>query len=212
MLRYLKIAKLLLILGYLIGILGISISLNKPSYFSVAGYFVVFSFILLMLFHKTHNLKFWVTISIIGVLGFAVEAIGTNTGFIFGNYTYDYSLGVKLFHTPMVMAINWMILIYLVVELLNGWSLQFVPKSAVSAIILVVYDFLMEPVAIRLNMWHWENGNPPIHNYIGWFVVSFLFFVYIYRSKLTVDNPISRTILMLQLIFFGTLNLLFRVI
>jgi putative membrane protein len=210
--QYLKLAKIFLIIGYLVGIIGILISLDKPHYFSVAGYFVVLSFVLLMLFHKPHNTKFWITLVIIGVLGFAVEAVGTNTGLVFGNYTYGKSLGVKLFQTPLVMAINWMVLVYLVYDLLKGWNINFILKSFVSSIILVVYDFVMEPVAIKLDMWNWETGNPPLHNYIGWFLVSLLFFIYIYRSKLKFDNPLSRTLFLLQCLFFGALNVLFRLI
>lgn len=212
MLQYLKFTKILLIIGYLVGIFGILISLDKPHYFNVAGYFVVLSFVLLMLFHRPHSIKFWITLSVIGVLGFAVEAIGTNTGFVFGNYTYGKSLGVKLFQTPLVMAINWMVLVYLVYDLFKGWNINFMLKSLVSSIILVVYDFLMEPVAIALNMWTWDTGNPPLHNYIGWFLVSLLFFIYIYRSKLKFENHLSRTLFWLHCIFFGALNLLLRVI
>ncbi len=212
MLQYLNFTKILLIIGYLVGIFGILISLDKPHYFTVAGYFVVLSFVLLMLFHRPHSIKFWITLSVIGVLGFAVEAIGTNTGFVFGNYTYGKSLGVKLFQTPLVMAINWMVLVYLVYDLLKGWNISFMLKSIVSSVILVIYDFVMEPVAIALNMWTWDTGNPPLHNYIGWFVVSLLFFLYIYRIKLKFDNPLSRTLFLLQCVFFGALNLLLRVI
>ena len=210
--QYLKLAKFLLIVGYLVGIFGILISLDKPHYFAVAGYFVVLSFVLLMLFHRPHSIKFWITLSVIGVLGFAVEAIGTNTGFVFGNYTYGKSLGVKLFQTPLVMAINWMVLVYLVYDLLKGWNISFMLKSIVSSVILVIYDFVMEPVAIALNMWTWDTGNPPLHNYIGWFVISLLFFLYIYRIKLKFDNPLSHTLFWLQCVFFGALNVLFRLI
>ncbi|MCB8963998.1 MAG: carotenoid biosynthesis protein [Bacteroidales bacterium] len=212
MLQYLKFSKIVLIVGYLVGIVGILISLDKPHYFTVAWYFVVLSFGLLMLFHKPHSIKFWITLTVIGVLGFVVEAIGTNTGVIFGNYTYGKSLGIKLFQTPLVMAVNWMVLVYLVYDLLKGWNINFMLKSFLSSIILVVYDFVMEPVAIKLDMWTWEAGNPPLHNYIGWFVVSLLFFVYIYRSKLRFDNPLSRTLFLLQGVFFGALNVLFRLI
>jgi len=210
--QYLKFVKFFLIVGYLVGIFGILISLDKPHYFTVAGYFIVLSFVLLMLFHRPHSIKFWITLTVIGVLGFAVEAIGTNTGFVFGNYTYGKSLGVKLFQTPLVMAVNWMVLVYLVYDLLKGWNINFMLKSLVSSVILVIYDFVMEPVAIALNMWTWDTVNPPLHNYIGWFLVSLLFFIYIYRSKLTFENPLSRTLFWLHCVFFGALNLLLRVI
>lgn len=212
MLKYLKLAKYSLIIGYLVSIIGILLFIDKPHYFRVAGCFVVLSFVVLMLFHKPHSLKFWITLMVIGVLGFAIEAVGTNTGLIFGNYTYGETLGVKLFRTPLVMAVNWMVLVYLVYDLLKGWNISFMLKSIVSSVILVIYDFVMEPVAIAMDMWTWDTGNPPMYNYIGWFLVSLLFFLYIYRSKLKFENPLSRTLFWLHCIFFGALNLLLRVI
>jgi putative membrane protein len=43
---------------------------------------------------------------IIAVAGFFIEAIGVNTGLIFGNYVYKTTLGWKFLETPLIIGVN----------------------------------------------------------------------------------------------------------
>jgi len=43
---------------------------------------------------------------------FLVEAVGVNTGMIFGSYSYGSALGPKLWNTPVIIGLNWFVLIY----------------------------------------------------------------------------------------------------
>ncbi|MDF1560771.1 MAG: carotenoid biosynthesis protein [Bacteroidales bacterium] len=43
---------------------------------------------------------------------FLVEAVGVNTGKIFGSYSYGSALGPKLWNTPVIIGLNWFVLIY----------------------------------------------------------------------------------------------------
>ena len=49
--------------------------------------------------------------AIIFTCGFVEEAIGTNNGVIFGEYTYTSVSGFGLFNTPPLIGANWLILI-----------------------------------------------------------------------------------------------------
>ena len=40
---------------------------------------------------------------------------------------------------------------------------------------MTAFDILMEPAAMALNYWNWENGVVPFQNYLAWFVLSFIF-------------------------------------
>jgi putative membrane protein len=44
--------------------------------------------------------------------GFFIEVIGVNTGQIFGDYIYGTALGIKLWATPLLIGVNWLILVY----------------------------------------------------------------------------------------------------
>lgn len=43
---------------------------------------------------------------------FLVEAVGVNTGKIFGSYSYGSALGPRLWNTPVIIGLNWFVLIY----------------------------------------------------------------------------------------------------
>ncbi len=212
MLNYASIFRIVLVCSYLIGIAGISISLDKPYYFRVAALFVPLSFIILMIFHTPHSLRFWLALLFVGLFGFTVEAIGTNTGLIFGQYVYGKSLGFSVLGTPPNMAFNWMMLVYLFAYYFNAKKLNLLLKSLLASLAMVAFDWIIEPVAIRLDMWQWVQGYPPFHNYVGWFLVSLSIFLFFFKFVGKFSNPMAKTFLILQLLFFSILNLIFRLI
>jgi uncharacterized membrane protein len=42
-----------------------------------------------------------------------------------------------------------------------------------AAILAVVFDYVLEPVAINLNYWQWAYNIIPLQNYLAWFLISF---------------------------------------
>lgn len=167
---------------------------------------------MLIIFHEPHNLKFWLTLISIGLLGYLAEVLGTNTGLIFGQYSYVKSLGPGLFNTPFNMAVNWVMLIYLVAYIFQPLKISLTLKSGVSALVLTAFDWIIEPVAIRLDMWHWKTASPPLQNFVGWFVISFILFEIFYYFVIKFKNPLAGVFAMMYGIFFTGLNLIFRVI
>lgn len=208
--HYLNFFRIFIPVAYLIGVLGITMKINNPQYFKVAAFFVPLSFLFLMVFHKPQSKRFWLSFALVGFLGFTIEAIGTNTGLVFGQYSYGSSLGVGIFGTPFNMAINWMMLVYLVAYILQNLNVSVFYKSTLSALMLTVFDWFLEPVAVRLQMWQWEQGNPPLHNYVGWFLYSFLVFIIYYRSSPKLENPLAKLYSVMHCLFFIVLNLIFR--
>ena len=206
--RKVLIAQLFIIIGYGISIPGLWMMRENPLAFQLSWIFTTVTLAILLFFHKPFNLKFFLALLAVGVVGWAVEAIGTNTGLVFGNYSYGQSLGPKIWRTPFAMLINWMISVYLVTMILrakivNIWRLGFA-----GALIMVIYDILLEPVAIRLDMWSWAGGNPPLQNYIAWFVVSFPLVMLLGKYTKGSENPLVPIVLICQLLFFGLLNVL----
>jgi len=126
---------------------------------------------------------------IIAVASFFTEAIGTNTGKIFGVYFYGRTLGPALLNTPVIIGLNWFLLIYctnVISRLLwerlskgSAGSNKGLPESLfvilTGSLLMVVYDLFLEPAAMRLDMWSWECGVIPFRNYAGWFFFSALF-------------------------------------
>jgi putative membrane protein len=179
---------------------------HNPQAFQLSWIFTSFSLVLLLLFHRPFTKRFALAMLAIGIVGWALECIGTNTGYIFGSYTYGNSLGPKFFGTPLSMVVNWMVSIYLVVMVLkpviiNSWRLALAGAS-----FMVLYDILLEPVAIRLFMWSWLSETPPLQNYIAWFVISFPLVMLLNHHVKNAQNPLAIILFACQMGFFAVLN------
>lgn len=206
----LLIAKLIIIGGYGISIPGLWIMRDTPEVFQLSWVFTTLTLIILLLFHKPYNAKFWLALATVGIAGWAVEAIGTNTGIVFGDYAYGPSLGPKLWGTPLAMAVNWIISVYLIVMILGSKIVNIWRLGLAGALLMVIYDILLEPVAIRLDMWSWGSGTPPLQNYLAWFVISFPLIMLLGRYTKRSQNPLSTVVFLCQMIFFLGINILIK--
>ncbi len=141
-------------------------------------------------------------------VGFFAEMIGTNTGLIFGNYKYGQTLGFQIGHVPLIIGVNWFMLVYASAAVINqffekwNWFL----KATLSASLMVGLDIFIEPVAMQYDFWNWENGIIPIQNFVGWFLIS-LFLLSITHYFTLIKNKIAIVLFIAQLLFFITLNL-----
>jgi bisanhydrobacterioruberin hydratase len=104
---------------------------------------------------------------------FLLEALGVRTGRIFGAYTYGQTLGVKLFAVPLVIGFNWLIVVAGINSMIEHLAWSKVAKSAVVGTGAVLFDLILEPVAMGLDYWSWEAGSVPLQNYIAWWIIAF---------------------------------------
>lgn len=140
------------------------------------------------------------------VLGFVVEMIGTNTGIPFGQYAYSSILGPGLWNTPFMIGILWWVLLRSFTDVLNRlWSNDWF-VSISTGLAMVALDILIEPVAISLNFWQWEQVEVPMENYLAWFGLSVLF-AWICK-KGNSRNPLSIWVITILAVFFISVNLL----
>ncbi len=137
--------------------------------------------------------------------GFLAEVIGTGTGLLFGNYWYGKTLGWKLWDVPVIIGMNWIMMIYLVGNLFIYMSLSIWKKSALAALLLVLLDYFMEPVAMSFDYWQWENATVPVTNYICWYFISFLFLSLFFKAGFRKYNPLSAVLFFMQLLMFVVL-------
>lgn len=112
------------------------------------------------------------------VFTFAAEAAGVATGAVFGEYVYGPTLGWQALDVPLIIAFNWVLVVNGAVCVAG----RIVPPRAdagrrialplLAGAIAAAFDFLMEPVAIRLDYWTWAGGGIPLQNYAAWFVLA----------------------------------------
>ncbi len=170
---------------------------------------------LLMWTHKHKNIPFFIYFITCFVLGMGVEIVGVQTAALFGHYNYGEVLGYKVLGVPLMLGVNWFIVTYCsgmaMHKLCNKLKLKgiagmfiFVLATATTA---VFYDWLMEPVAIKLGYWQWGgDGSVPVYNYITWFVVSLLLSVVFHYAHFNKQNKFAVNLLIVHLLFFGILR------
>jgi putative membrane protein len=200
------IGVLLISAFYFFGILGI-LSENRAWFIEKTAFNLSLSFIVLMLYQKRYSLTLLWAFIFCYIIGFTAEYLGVNFGLIFGEYVYPETLGPQIGGVPAIIGVNWFLITFCVASLIFPLKINRVLKILIATIITVFIDVLIEPVAMELDFWNWENDEIPFQNYIGWAVISFMIFSFYSIIKLSVDNKIAIILLMWQVIFFAVLNL-----
>lgn len=195
---------------YAVGIAGLSIPLH-PDFALLTPVNLLVSLAIVLLFHPDWSRNTLLFLVSCYAIGFGAEIFGVQTGLLFGNYQYGPVLGPKALDTPYLIGINWILLVYSSAVLVN----QSLPgknkwlKAAIGASIMVALDIFIEPVAIKYDFWTWQGrSNPPLHNFIGWWIVAFFVHFIFQAGQNTVKNKVGVALLILQFVFFITLNLI----
>lgn len=118
---------------------------------------------------------------IVVIVSFIIEIIGVKTGLIFGEYQYSKVLIPQIFNTPIAIGFAWFITLIsstaLLKKLIDKYYLKIniLFKSLIIGFLMFVFDYFLEPAAIKLNYWNWQLGIVPFQNYLTWFVLGSIF-------------------------------------
>ncbi len=214
-----QIATAIAILFHAVGLVGMLFFKSNLVVLSTPFHLLLMAALIIYTHPKTEgNFIFFFLVCFTG--GFFVEYIGTSTGVLFGNYQYGEVLGVKLAAVPLIIGINWFIIMYtcgismvMLLESLRRKAGDAIakPSRAMRLISLVIdgatlavfLDWLIEPVAIKLGYWTWlGSGDIPILNYVSWFVVSMLFLLVFHLLPFKKHNKFAVNLLLIQAMFF----------
>lgn len=196
----------LLALVYVVGILGLLHHSTTLLFQKLVPFNILFSAAVLMHFHRVWNGRVVITFISVMLAGFFLEVIGVHTGRIFGSYEYGNSLGLKIFQTPLIIGLNWLLLIYIthVATLQMGIRKPWIELTA--AAIMTALDYLIEPVAVKFDFWQWQDAIIPVQNFAAWFYISFFMQLFFNYLKPVIKNPLAIPLLIFQILFFVILN------
>ena len=198
----------ILIIYYAVGLAGLIIPVTRETFKDLTPFSLLLSLFLVYLYHDNFSARFWLTSLLVLVLGFLVEVVGVETGILFGEYQYGNTLGPKLFHTPLMIGVNWLMLVYCSLYIVRKFIETPYFRAIVAAALMVVYDFALEPSAIYLDMWNWAGGAVPLQNYLAWFIIAFLLNYLADQLRLPArENKLALPLFFIQLVFFISLDL-----
>jgi uncharacterized membrane protein len=115
----------------------------------------------------------------------ALEAVGTRTGWPFGEYEYGDALRPTVAGVPLAVGLAWWAMAVPARDVAArlvapGWR-----RVALGAVALTAWDVLLDPQMVDEGFWTWDDGGPwrdvPLSNYVGWFLVSVVVMVVLDR-------------------------------
>ena len=68
-------------------------------------------------------------------------------GIPFGQYLYGDNLGIKFFDVPLVLGLNWLLLVYVSLNLVSIFKLSIFKQSLLVATLMLLIDSVIEPIA-----------------------------------------------------------------
>jgi putative membrane protein len=128
--------------------------------------------------------------------------IGVNTGLLFGKYQYHHGLGIKLFETPILIGINWILMIYITSSIFTKLKYGFISQIIIPSSLMLIYDIIMERAAPKMEMWSWADNIIPIQNFLMWGLLAFVFHSIRYFLKIEIKNKMALPIYLAQIILF----------
>lgn len=201
-----------LILFYAVGITGFIVPQTHSFFKTLTPFALLMSTGFLAWFHRpAYTTKTLLIFAVIFLFSFLAEMVGVQTGSIFGHYIYGDSLGLKILETPLIIGLNWLMLIYCTKIIADRITTNETIKPFAGALLMVIYDLVLEQAAPKLDMWSWEGGTIPVQNYVAWFVFAFFFHLMIRKAKVEFKNPLAIPVFLIQFFFFVILVIYFLI-
>jgi len=130
-----------------------------------------------MLLHSllSYGFRYFISFLIITfVFALGVEYLGVKTGWPFGTYTYDASLGFEILGVPLVVPFAWIMISHPILIAARKTFPNWVFLSGGFG--LMAWDLFLDPQMVAAHRWSWESNGPhvpfqpeiPISNTAGW--------------------------------------------
>ncbi len=161
------------------------------------------------------------TLAFIGIsagVSWLFEFAGVLTGAVYGSYHYGTDLGPKLGGVPAIIPLAWFMMIYpswQIAGILLGPTEErpgtLVARSWIAAMVMTMWDTIMDPGMAASGAWVWEHGGPyfgvPFRNYVGWLATTFTVYLLsgaaLNAMRGYQTNRVSRTFLLLPVLIYA---------
>lgn len=193
------------LLVHIAGAIGIAF-FDRSFFLQLTPVNLLLMFVLLV-WNERNRTKAWLVFFLIAFsIGLITEIIGVNTALLFGHYAYGNLLGPKVAGVPLLIGINWFCIVCCSIQtilfLFPSIDQKPLLASLFAATLATLFDWIMEPVAMAMEYWHWQQGTIPVYNYVCWFLIAWLISWLYFRVKPKSANRFARILILVQVIFF----------
>jgi putative membrane protein len=177
------IALAIMLIMYIVGVFGHAIAVFRPIMITLTPWILLVFALITIAFtvassrrDRSEKRRILIWFSLTWAATFTLEVLGVKTGKVFGEYSYGGTLGPMLFDVPVIIGLNWCIIVFGIAE-----TLRLKRFSLLAALVgvpagAVFFDYFLEPVAMSsLDYWSWTGGAVPLQNYAAWAIISFVF-------------------------------------
>jgi putative membrane protein len=220
------IASLTAVVVHLSGAIGMIASGYADWFVSMTPYNLLFMLALVIWTNEEDNRPFYIFLFLSAAVGIVTEMVGVNTALLFGTYQYGSTLGPGWLGVPFLIGVNWFLVVWsaaqcmlllhsklartplwatAIAEKWMGWSLV-----VDAALLATAFDWLLEPVAIKLGYWSWANGTIPFFNYVCWFGISCILLLVFRNLGFRRVNQFAVHLLIIQSLFFFALRIFYQ--
>ena len=182
------------------GLIGI-IYTNTSWFIKVTPLNLLLSFVLLVINSKWNKKLFFLLLTCFSI-GMLSEIIGVKYGFLFGEYSYGNALGVKFMGVPIIIGINWCILVFTTGYISRFFFNSIIARTFLGIFLMLSLDIVIEPIAPILDFWKFKQGLASFNNYFGWVIVSFPMQLLFHRINQKIEGPFPFHLYILQFLFF----------
>lgn len=132
----------------------------------------LFAGALAYVWEKANSFKALLMASIAFSIGLGVELLGSQTGFPFGQYSYETAPAPIVLGVPLIVPLGWFALTLAATLLAGG-------RAPLAGLLLAFWDVGLEPLMTAQKYWLWFDPYPlwsgaPLQNFIGWWAVGTL--------------------------------------
>jgi putative membrane protein len=196
----------LIILFHMVGLTGFLVPVLNPIFFKLVPLHLLLMFMILVYSHQSIGKKLIWYMLIVFATAYTAEWVGVNRQWLFGEYYYGRTLGIKLGGIPLIIAFNWFLVTYSAGVLMQRSRLKYRWLRIVAgACLLVLLDAVIEPVAMHFDYWHWTKGVIPLKNYICWFAISGCMLWVFEAFRFKKQSLAAPVFLAVQFVFFTVL-------
>lgn len=202
------LATAIAVLFHLIGLVGTIMQGQEFVRLTALNLWLMFG--LLLWSQPQSSPRYFQMVFVVFFSGLIAEWIGVHYGWLFGSYHYGQTLGIKIADIPVTMGCNWVTVVAGATCIAKKWldkkRLHWAALATIAATLATLFDFLMEPVAIRYDYWQWHTDNVPLFNYFTWFCLAFVLAALWLKANIP-SNQFSINLFVIQFVFFLILRI-----